>query len=110
MYILSVATGLKQTPVAWGGTRKPVGHLLAERRRARGLSQTELAGRLGKSNANVSRIEHGTDLRVSTLLDVARELRLEPFLVPKEHVPAVRALLRSLEYGEAGDDDSPRFT
>jgi transcriptional regulator with XRE-family HTH domain len=86
--------------------------LLAERRRERGLSQTKLAERLGKSIPNVSRIEHGADLRVSTLLDVARELGLEPMLVPSEHVPAVRALMRSLDHeGEAAnDDDRPRFT
>jgi transcriptional regulator with XRE-family HTH domain len=96
----------------WGSTGVPVGRLLAERRHARRLSQGDVAGRLGKSVANISRIEHGADLRVSTLLDVARELRLEPMLVPKEHVPAVRALLSSLEHEKDAphDDDRPRFT
>jgi hypothetical protein len=48
------------------------------------------------SGANLSRIEHGADLRVSTLLEVARALQLEPLLVPKEYLPAVRALLDDL--------------
>jgi HTH-type transcriptional regulator/antitoxin HipB len=72
---------------------EPLGALLARTRRERGLSQVELAGRLGMSGPHLSRIEHGADLRVSTLLDIARELRLEPVLVPKQHLAAVRALL-----------------
>jgi DNA-binding Xre family transcriptional regulator len=44
------------------------------------------------SAANLSRIENGKDLRVSTLLDIARTLGLEPMLVPKMYVPSVRAL------------------
>ena len=70
-----------------------LGFLLGERRRARRLTQAQLARRLGMSSANVSRIEHGADFRVSTLLDLARELRLEPVLVPKDQVPAVRAVI-----------------
>jgi transcriptional regulator with XRE-family HTH domain len=70
-----------------------LGPLLARARRERGLSQSELARRLGMSAPHLSRIEHGADLRVSTLLDVARELKLEPVLVPKHRLATVRALL-----------------
>jgi len=52
------------------------------------------------SVSNLSRIEHGADFRVSTLLDIARQLQLEPLLVPKEMVPAVRAVLSNAEYEE----------
>lgn len=40
---------------------------LAELREARGLSQTAVAGQLGTSRPNVSRIESEVDVRLSTL-------------------------------------------
>jgi transcriptional regulator with XRE-family HTH domain len=78
-----------------------LGSLLARVRRERGLSQSELARRLGMSAPHLSRIEHGADLRVSTLLDLARELKLEPVLVPKHHLATVRALLAAEAAEEA---------
>lgn len=87
-----------------------VGRVLSIARRSRGVTQTELAARLAVSNANISRIEHGGDLRVSTLVDFARELELELILVPKEHLSAVRALLDSLEASAPpADPQKPRF-
>jgi transcriptional regulator with XRE-family HTH domain len=83
--------------------------LLAVARRARGLSQAELADRLGVTNANISRIERGSDLKVSTLVDVARELKFEPLLVPKEHLSSVRALLGSLQHDDTAQPERPRF-
>jgi len=89
---------------------RAVGHVLSVARRSRGVTQTELAARLAVSNANISRIEHGGDLRVSTLVDFARELELELVLVPKEHLSAVRALLDSLEVPvPPADPQKPRF-
>lgn len=62
------------------------------------------------SGPHLSRIEHGADLRVSTLLDIARELRLEPVLVPKLQLSAVRGLLASLGAEEApGRPERGRF-
>ena len=45
------------------------GHRLAERRRALGLSQSEVAGRMGVSKGRVSQIEHG---EVSTFDVISR--------------------------------------
>ena len=80
---------------------------LTEARRGQGLSQAELAKRLGVAPSHLSRIEHGADPRLSTFLEIARELRIEPILVPKEYVAAVRALLDSLRTGS--DMERPRF-
>jgi transcriptional regulator with XRE-family HTH domain len=84
-----------------GSAAESLGMLLARARRERGISQAELARRLGMSGPHLSRIEHGADLRVSTLLDIARELKLEPVLVPKPRLATVRALLASTAAEEA---------
>jgi len=96
------------SPWRWNA-ETPVGRILAAARERLGLSQAELARRLGVSGANLSRIEHGADLRVSTLLDVARALQLEPMLVPKEHVPSVRALLDDLQRPHDATPERGRF-
>ncbi len=86
----------RQPPAPTAATH--FGPLLARARKEAGIGQGELARKLGMSAAHLSRIEQGaTDPRGSTLLDIARALRLEPILVPKEHVPTVRAILRSDE-------------
>lgn len=64
-----------------------------EAREAKGLTQSDLGSRIGQPQSAVSRIERGGDLRVSTLLEMARVLKMEPMLIPKHLVPAVRALV-----------------
>lgn len=84
-----------------GGGDAPIGRLLAAERERQGISQGRLARMLGLSAANLSRIEHGTDLRVSTLLDLARALGLEPMLVPKQAATSVRSVLADITSAEA---------
>ena len=100
---------MQHSPWKWGGGTG-LGRILATARGRLGLSQSELARRLGVSGANLSRIEHGTDLRVSTLLEIARALQLEPMLVPKESVPSVRALLDDLQRPDDATSERGRFT
>ena len=46
-------------------------------RKAKGLVQTELAGKIGTTKSAISRLEHGTgDLRLSTLRKLAAALGL----------------------------------
>lgn len=63
-------------------------------RDSKGLTQADLGSRIGQPQSAVSRIERGGDLRVSTLLEMARVLEMEPILIPKHLVPAVQALVR----------------
>ncbi|MBC5800559.1 MAG: helix-turn-helix transcriptional regulator [Candidatus Eremiobacteraeota bacterium] len=79
-----------------GGGDRSIGQLLAAERKRQGISQRSLARALKVSAANLSRIEHGSDLRVSTLLELARALGLEPMLVPKKAATAVRSVLEDL--------------
>jgi HTH-type transcriptional regulator/antitoxin HipB len=71
---------------------------LARRRKAKGLTQADLGRRIGLPQSHISRIEHGkTDLRLSSLLDLARLLDLEVMLVPREVVPVVRSVVAAAE-------------
>jgi HTH-type transcriptional regulator/antitoxin HipB len=68
-------------------------HQLRQSREAKGFTQADMGTRIGQPQSAVSRIERGGDLRVSTLLEMARTLEMEPILVPKHLIPAVQALL-----------------
>jgi HTH-type transcriptional regulator / antitoxin HipB len=102
---------MSDMPWSLGGQSAGVGALLAAERRRQGISQGELARRLGVAQSNLSRIENGADLRVSTLLEIARVLQLEPMLVPKRSTRSVRALLD--DAGARSETEAPkrgRFT
>lgn len=63
-------------------------------RKAKGLTQAELGAKMGLPQSHISQIESGkTDLRLSSLLEMARLLDLEPILVPRLLAPAVRAMI-----------------
>lgn len=65
-------------------------------REARGLSQRALSAKAGVPQSHISKIENGAvDLRVSSLVALARVLDLELMLVPRKTVSAVQSLVRS---------------
>ncbi|HEX4447077.1 MAG TPA: helix-turn-helix transcriptional regulator [Polyangiaceae bacterium] len=78
-------------------------------RRERKLSQKDLGARLGLPQSHVSAIEGGkVDPRLSSVLELARQLDLEPMLIPRARVPAVRALLTGTPdepLWQAGEDE-----
>ena len=62
-------------------------------REAKNIRQSALADTIGISPAHLSRIESGkTKPTLATLNEIARALDLEIMLVPRENVPAVRAM------------------
>ena len=78
---------------------------------AKGLSQRELGALAGIPQAQISRIEAGAvDLRLSSLVALARALGLEPALVPRAAVPAVKSLIRQTAEPAArfSEDAAPR--
>jgi transcriptional regulator with XRE-family HTH domain len=81
-------------------------HALRSAREHAGLSQAEIGTKMGGSQAHVSKIEAGADVRISTLANMARVLGFELMLVPNQLVPAVDALV----HGEAGTSPRPRYT
>ncbi len=62
-------------------------------RSAKRLSQIELGERLGFTQGTISRAENGHDLRVSTLVELARALDLELMLIPRRFYNTVEALV-----------------
>ena len=71
---------------------------LRQGRLQKGWSQRELSGKAGIPQAHISRIEGGAvDVKVSTLVELARLLDLEVVLAPRSSIPAVAALIREAE-------------
>lgn len=67
-------------------------------RQHKGLSQRALSVKSGVPQGHISKIENGTvDLRVSSLIALARVLDMELTLVPRKTVPAVQSIVRSSE-------------
>jgi HTH-type transcriptional regulator/antitoxin HipB len=63
-------------------------------RKRRGLSQADLGRRLRMPQSQIARIEKGdSDIRLSTLVEMARALDLEPMLVPKHLISPVRYMI-----------------
>lgn len=67
-------------------------------REAKGLSQRTLAKLAGVPQSHISKIESGVvDLRLSSLVEIARALDLEVTLVPRKNLAAVQSIVRSSE-------------
>lgn len=73
-----------------------IARTLKEARENKGLSQRALSKKAGMPQSHISKIESGAvDLRLSSLMELARALDLELALVPRKAVPAVRSIVRS---------------
>jgi transcriptional regulator with XRE-family HTH domain len=72
-----------------------IGETLRKRRKELGLTQEQVALRLGSTQSYVAQIERAAHRAVQwqTVQDFARALDLEPFLVPRERVAQLRWLL-----------------
>jgi len=67
-----------------------------EARIAKALTQKELGQRVGLPQSHISKIEKGTvDLKLSSLVEIARALELEITLVPRKALPAVEGAVRA---------------
>ena len=89
-----------------------IGEMLRKARSDRKMSQSELAHELGLTQGTVSRAEQGDDLRLSTLMELARALDLEFMLVPRRLVPAIKAIVGTKNDGPplnpfSATDDGP---
>lgn len=65
-------------------------------RRNHGFSQSQLGSITRMPQSQLARIETGaSDVRLSTLTEIARALDLEPMLVPKHLVPAIQYMINA---------------
>lgn len=84
---------------------------LREARIRKGFSQRELSTRSGVPQSHISKIESGgVDLRISSLIALARVLDLELFVAPKKSVPAIKSIIRSskgTQNNSLSDEDEP---
>jgi transcriptional regulator with XRE-family HTH domain len=70
--------------------------ILRDARHKKNLSQRDLSGVSGVPQSHISKIEKGAvDLRLSSLVELARALDLEVTLIPRSAVPAVQSIVRS---------------
>lgn len=71
---------------------------LTEARKKKGLTQVELASKLGIPQSSVTRVETGkVDVKLSRFVDIAKMLDLEVLLVPKQDVRMVEELLKDVD-------------
>jgi transcriptional regulator with XRE-family HTH domain len=77
-------------------TTHDIAAMLKAAREAKGFSQRDLSARAAVPQSHISKIENGAvDLRLSSLIALARVLDLELALVPRNIVPAVQSMARS---------------
>ncbi len=72
-----------------------LGESLKKARQTKKLSQRDLSHKTGITQSQISKFENGAvDLQVSSLIELARGLDLEPMLVPRALVPVIEGLQR----------------
>ena len=80
-------------------TLEHIAHALKEARKRKGLSQRALSQRSSLPQSQISKIENGAvDLRVSSLIELARALDQEVCLAPQTAIPAINAIVRRTEF------------
>ena len=77
-------------------------HALRAARKAQGLNQRTLSIKVGIPQSHISKIENGAvDLRLSSLVELARALNLEIELIPRKSVPAVHAIMKQMSQNKS---------
>ncbi|WP_303672901.1 helix-turn-helix domain-containing protein [Vampirovibrio chlorellavorus] len=75
--------------------------ILSRARKRIGLSQAALGQKLGMPQSHISKIEKGeVDLRLSSLIDMARLLGLDLLIVPRELTPVIQSLMMPASSGQ----------
>ena len=75
----------------------PIAQAIKTARRQKGLSQRALSAKVGVAQSHISKIENAAvDLQTSSLIEIARALDLELVLAPRQLLPAIEGLQRSV--------------
>ena len=82
-------------------TTEQIAELLKAARERKRLSQRALSRLAGLPQSHISKIENGAvDLRLSSLVEIARALDLEVTLVPLKSLAAVHSIIRDSRTGK----------
>ncbi len=93
-----------------GYATEHIAKTLRKARESKGFSQRELSAKSAVPQGHISKIETGAvDLRVSSLVQLARALDLELTLVPRNTVPAVQSIVRTREPPSSGRSEEARL-
>ncbi len=77
-------------------------------RKKQKLSQRTLAEYVGLPQSHISNIENGkVDMRLSNVIEISRVLGLEPMLIPRRYMSAVKGLMQQKT---TSDTFEPAFT
>lgn len=77
-------------------TTEQIARNLKAAREAKGLSQRALAKLVDLPQSHISKIENAAvDLRLSSLVELARALDLEVILAPRKTLPTIQSIIRS---------------
>ena len=81
-------------------TIEDISKALKTARKNKGISQRDLAKLVDVPQSHISKIENGAvDLRLSSLVEIARALDLELTLIPKKNLSAVNSIVRHSQDG-----------
>jgi transcriptional regulator with XRE-family HTH domain len=87
-------------------TLRDLGRRLKRARQELNRTQREFATDSNYQQAQIARAEGGADIRVSTLIELARALGLELMLVPRSLTPTIDALIQS----DSPTEERPLYT
>lgn len=92
-------------------TIEPLIHLLKSTREAKRLSQRALADKLGIPQSHLSKIEaNHVNPRLTTFVEMARNLEMEVMLIPRQEVAMVMSLIISKEKIRNNNEIKPAYT
>ena len=82
---------------------------LKQARINKGLTQRGLSAKAGVPQSHISKIESGAvDIKVSSLIELARTLDLELMLIPRRHTTAVKSIVGEGASQHGGEDVAPK--
>lgn len=83
---------------------------LKKARKQKGLSQQTLSQRVGLPQGHISNIENSrVDIKLSSFIELARALELEPMLIPRTLVNTIQALNKQHNNPDYAEEAPPAY-
>ncbi len=86
-------------------------HKLKTLREGKGLTQKNLADKLGIPQSHLSKIEAGqVNLKLASFVEMARALEMEVMLIPRQQISIVKNLTASQKNSDQNPVTKPAYT